>query len=472
MLPETKEVSVASSQELNHLLKELRIGEYAAPIPHKNETVDLQASSSDSDGDSDTNPCTGTSPPSTEIINLVSSDDDEEEDEGLAIPGYVRKTINLIDSSSSSEDEEENTDDDEDWRQGTLVSSDDDAEEEEEEDESLAIPGSVRKAINLIDSSSSSEDEEEEEEEEDNDGNEEGAQPTSILPSLNAVLQRTTIDGHRSTIPPDPRRQIDTTTASSSSSTFRKPPFPQQHFTHTAFARSRTQLARDFYAKYNALIFNGILPADLDITWNKRLATTAGLTHYRRENGVDVLLPTPRYTARIELSCKVLDTAEKLERTLVHEMCHCAAWLVDHVAKPPHGPVFKAWATRAMRAAPHLDVSTCHQYEIFFSFQWQCDGCSQIYGRHSNSIDVGKKVCGVCKGRLSFLGRFDRNGTPAKRRQPTAFNIFVKENFAATMKARGPGTASSDVMKELTVKWKEQKAKEDVGVILFRDLTL
>ena len=131
MLPETKEVSVASSQELNHLLKELRIGEYAAPIPHKNETVDLQASSSDSDGDSDTNPCTGTSPPSTEIINLVSSDDDEEEDEGLAIPGYVRKTINLIDSSSSSEDEEENTDDDEDWRQGTLVSSDDDAEEED-----------------------------------------------------------------------------------------------------------------------------------------------------------------------------------------------------------------------------------------------------------------------------------------------------------------------------------------------------
>lgn len=33
----------------------------------------------------------------------------------------------------------------------------------------------------------------------------------------------------------------------------------------------------------------------------------------------------------------------------VHEMCHVAAWLIDHTAKPPHGPAFKAWAARAMK---------------------------------------------------------------------------------------------------------------------------
>ena len=35
-----------------------------------------------------------------------------------------------------------------------------------------------------------------------------------------------------------------------------------------------------------------------------------------------------------QLSTKVLDTAEKLEATLLHEMCHAAAWLLDQVWPP------------------------------------------------------------------------------------------------------------------------------------------
>lgn len=27
-------------------------------------------------------------------------------------------------------------------------------------------------------------------------------------------------------------------------------------------------------------------------------------------------------------------------------MCHVASWCIDHVAKPPHGDVFKKWAKR------------------------------------------------------------------------------------------------------------------------------
>lgn len=124
------------------------------------------------------------------------------------------------------------------------------------------------------------------------------------------------------------------------------------------------------------------------------------------------------YTARVELGAKVLDDVAKLERTLAHELCHVAAWLVNHTAKPPHGPLFKvgveragspgrscrlaqlmqpqgcahapgqqmrftpgllrlgdcpqrcltcpltcaqAWADRAMYFYPHLDITTCHQ---------------------------------------------------------------------------------------------------------------
>lgn len=79
-----------------------------------------------------------------------------------------------------------------------------------------------------------------------------------------------------------------------------------------------------------------------------------------------------RYTARVELSTKVVDNLDKLQRTLCHELCHVATWLLDHVAKPPHGPHFKAWAAAAMKVHPHLNVTTCHQYDIHFAWRWQC----------------------------------------------------------------------------------------------------
>lgn len=41
----------------------------------------------------------------------------------------------------------------------------------------------------------------------------------------------------------------------------------------------------------------------------------------------------------MELSSKVLDNRDRLRLTLAHELCHVAAWLIDHVARPPHGEV-------------------------------------------------------------------------------------------------------------------------------------
>jgi predicted SprT family Zn-dependent metalloprotease len=225
-----------------------------------------------------------------------------------------------------------------------------------------------------------------------------------------------------------------------------------------AFKKQREGLARELYAEFNARVFGGQLPAGLDIRWNNRLATTAGLTHYQRVRPADGAEGLTRYTAHIELSAKVLDEPPKLERTLLHEMCHVAAWLLDHTAKPPHGPVFRAWAATAMRALPHLDVTTCHAYEIFYAFRWQCGACAQEYGRHSNSIDVARKVCGQCRGRLTFLGRFTREGSPAKARAPTAFSQFVKDNFAAAKRECLPTTPASTVMKKLSARWAAERA--------------
>lgn len=54
-----------------------------------------------------------------------------------------------------------------------------------------------------------------------------------------------------------------------------------------------------------------------------------------------------RRFARVELSAKVLDTPVKLRRTLLHEMCHLAAWLLPpHVvcpAGPPHVRFMPVW---------------------------------------------------------------------------------------------------------------------------------
>jgi predicted SprT family Zn-dependent metalloprotease len=228
----------------------------------------------------------------------------------------------------------------------------------------------------------------------------------------------------------------------------------------SGFSRQRESLARELYRHYNKVIFDFSLPTDLDISWNKRLISTAGLTHYSRKLYGDDLIPI--YTARIELSSKVLDTVDKLERTLVHEMCHCAAWLIDHVSKPAHGAVFKKYANRAMTIVPHIEVTTCHQYAIFHAHRWQCTTCLVEYGRHSNSIDTGSKVCGHCRGSLVYLGQFNRDGSPQKKRV-NAYSTFVKENFSRVQKEMlssktVDGCLATDVVKRLAEMWKDTQA--------------
>jgi predicted SprT family Zn-dependent metalloprotease len=136
------------------------------------------------------------------------------------------------------------------------------------------------------------------------------------------------------------------------------------------------------------------------ITWNNRLRKTAGLTFTR--HGVE--RDAPR-VARMELSSKVCDTPARMAATLLHEMCHVAAWLVDGCNRPPHGAVFNGWASAASSAYPHFKVTTTHAYAIRCKFTYVCQNawCSTEYGRHSKSIDIERQRCGVCSGRLALL---------------------------------------------------------------------
>lgn len=203
---------------------------------------------------------------------------------------------------------------------------------------------------------------------------------------------------------------------------------------------------------------------------------TAGLTHFSRK-----VLPSGilKFDARIELSTKVLDNPQRLRMTLAHEMCHVAAWLLSHTAKPPHGRVFYGWAQNFTDAYPGMTITTCHNYDIAYAFQWQCsnEGCGRTYGRHSNSLDITKKVCGICHGRLISLGRRNADGTPAKQRPPNAYSLFVKAHYASVVKAAPARTPQRVVMQALAKKWVAHKQAEastdiDVAARVLADLTV
>jgi len=55
------------------------------------------------------------------------------------------------------------------------------------------------------------------------------------------------------------------------------------------------------------------------------------------------------------------------------------------------------------------------------------------------------------------LGKFSRGGSPVKARKPSAYQEYIKENFAAAKKECPPGAAASEVMKILSVKWAERE---------------
>ena len=89
--------------------------------------------------------------------------------------------------------------------------------------------------------------------------------------------------------------------------------------------------------------------------------------------------------------------------------------------------------------------------------------CAQVYRRHSKSIDAAKQACGRCRARLTFLGKFRPDGTPAKARTPSAFSAFVRDNFADVRAACPVGTPHQAVMSALSTRWRQHKASAAAG---------
>ncbi|XP_076062520.1 uncharacterized protein LOC143037841 isoform X2 [Oratosquilla oratoria] len=233
------------------------------------------------------------------------------------------------------------------------------------------------------------------------------------------------------------------------------------------FKKCKEDLVRKLYSYYNNHVFENQLPADMRIEWNARMRKTAGFCYYQ----IDRSKPSGR-GARLELSCKVIDIPERLRDTLIHEMCHAAAWIISGY-KDGHGPLWKAWSARAMRTFPELPlISRCHSYEIACKYTYKCTQCGYSIGRHSKSLDTERKVCGHCRGRFELIVNSKPTPvsthkkipnstnlpppqpTPKTPRTPNAFALFVKANYGSMRKVK---SSHGEVMKALSAEFSKLK---------------
>lgn len=130
------------------------------------------------------------------------------------------------------------------------------------------------------------------------------------------------------------------------------------------YKTKKEELAARLAEIYNETVFDNAL--DVPISWNKKLTNTAGRCCLTKKKGTR--------TARIDLSDKVLTSADRLRCTLIHEMCHAATWIFD--GEDGHGRTWKSYAHKANKMFPELPkINVCHQYQIEYKYTYQCKLC-------------------------------------------------------------------------------------------------
>lgn len=120
------------------------------------------------------------------------------------------------------------------------------------------------------------------------------------------------------------------------------PPRVREYREH--FEANKDRLVKELQALFNKKIFSGQL-GHVDIKWNDELQEKWGVSYDEWKKGLR--------TSRIELSTILCKTPGHVRDTLVHEMCHSAAWLLSKV-HGAHGPAWAYWTEIAMRKFPAL----------------------------------------------------------------------------------------------------------------------
>ena len=136
--------------------------------------------------------------------------------------------------------------------------------------------------------------------------------------------------------------------------------------------------------------------------------------------------------------------------SVLHECCHAAAWIKSGV-RDGHGPFWRAWAQKAMKAFPELPViDRCHSYAIRTKFNYVCQNCGLVLGRHSKSVKVDTQKCKMCGGTFKLL----EDESKGASKTPNKFALFVKDHYKDT---REPGMTHAQAMQELSKKFNKDQ---------------
>ena len=111
------------------------------------------------------------------------------------------------------------------------------------------------------------------------------------------------------------------------------------------FLRHRERLSVKYYQHYNKIIWENKLPINLPILWDLNSIRCAGLTTCIKK-GKELSV------TKIELSHQYNKTDVEMRRTLVHEMCHVAAWLIDGYSG--HSKPWIKWTKICEKKCPEI----------------------------------------------------------------------------------------------------------------------
>ncbi|KAM8720349.1 hypothetical protein ACLKA7_006400 [Drosophila subpalustris] len=223
----------------------------------------------------------------------------------------------------------------------------------------------------------------------------------------------------------------------------------EAYFLRENFTKNKEELAKRLYSIYNAEVFDNKL--DVPITWSKLLRNTAGRCKNKKKFNVR--------NSVVELSVKVLTSADRLRCTLIHELCHAAAWIFN--GEGGHGRTWKMWTQRAMNALPDLPpIERCHNYAIEFKYTYRCNNCNIGSNSHTRSRKVEDLRCRKCSGPITLqLNKKDKQGnvvaTPV--REATGFAKYVKDNFK---KHKRDNLTAAQVMRILSAEYAKEKNKD------------
>ncbi|KAM7357156.1 germ cell nuclear acidic peptidase isoform 2-T2 [Cochliomyia hominivorax] len=212
------------------------------------------------------------------------------------------------------------------------------------------------------------------------------------------------------------------------------------------YRTKKEDLSKLLYDMYNEKLFKNKL--DVPITWNKKLSNTAGRCLNKKRMGIR--------SSVIELSDKVLTSADRLRCTLIHELCHAATWIFN--GEGGHGSTWKEWARRANATFPEIPkIGVCHQYDIEYKYTYKCTLCAAKSHAHSKSKKVENIRCSYCHGAIEiFLNKKDKDGNimPTPVKEPTGFAKFVKDNYK---KFKRDDLKHADIMKLLSAEFASLK---------------